>query len=102
MGKIAAITIDKGFISICGKDITYPESIRTELDLERVDGRVRITLMLPRKGSNDNYLDEFRLLIDVTVDTKSEEANSLCYKLLAELKEEFQEISKIKRLIVPT
>lgn len=100
MGKIEEFLTDTNVVSICGKEIKYPESIRTRINFEKLEGTARITLMLPRKDRNANWLDEFLLLIDVIIDTKSEEANIIGYKLLADFKKEFKDIN-VRRSLVP-
>lgn len=99
MGKINEFLIDSGAYSICGAKIAYPESIRTVVDFKKIKGSARITLLLPRKYKND-WLDEFKLTIGVVIDTKSEEENIIGYKLLADLKKEFEDID-VRRSIAP-
>lgn len=103
MGKIEKFITDTNVVSICGNVVEYPESLRTIIDFERMNGMARVTLMLPRKDRNANWLDDFRLLVDIiNIDPKSEDANALCYKLLNELKKNFAEIEVSQGSIVPT
>lgn len=100
MGKIEKFLIENGAYSICGAKIVYPQAITRVIDFEKNKKiSATITLMLPRKDKND-WLDEFRLLVSVIMDTESEEANMVSYKLLADLKKEFNDL-EIYRSAMP-
>lgn len=103
MGKVEAIKVQNDRVDFLGQMIVYPSVIETRIELQKVDGTAKILITLPHYYKNREYANEFLISLDIIVDTENEEANQVCYQILAELKKAYNfKSSDVTRSIVPS